>query len=1304
MATNYNKIKWGTDTPSVIAWKADATHTYYPGIVKWGSDVVFARAVEISTATKTGMSGLTGSLTAFTVPTNVSRASGYFYGDQITATATYQTYWTGSTTATKSLSEVFSLTTSSTPSTYYLRDLFTPTRIGTRSITVTGDSHVNVSAAYTKLDGTAGSVATKSTTAKTVNDAWQGAVITASYAVDTYYKTVTVSGMGQHSAGTTAITATATSTQKIRQVTVKKVTSTHAAASSFAVTYYSDASTSVSKTAAGTYSSFSGKAVTWVVNAPEYCTAVSPNGNIAAADNENAITVDTGCTRNARTLAVKGDSHAQVTITYTNTSGTTGQTITTKSTTAASTTTAWQGATASAGVVYDSYYKKSTETNIGTIAVGNTTVTASATSQEKKRAIDVAFNTGISGITIKYQSASGTTVTVTPTAAGAVTNSSFSGAQITCTPTAAQYYTISATGNIAAANNETKVTVSPTASEKKRAIDVTFNSHISGITVKYQSSSGTTVTVTPTASGAVTNSSFSGAKVTYTVTAAAYYTASGGELPAADNTTKVTVSPTASEKKRAIDATLNANVASLTVKYQSSSGTTVTVTPTASGAITNSSFSGAKVTWNATASTYWTMTTSGEIPAADNTTKVTVSPTATRRARAVTLSGANCNFTVTYKNLSNTTTTKTAVAAQSLSDVWSGAQLTASVAANTYWSLSASSGTGTINASESAHTVSGTAVRKMRKLRNDPTSPISVTATYVTSGGVTSSSNLAASASVDIWCGAVATYYWAAAPQYAAHVAGTQSGTINANDTTTTYTLSPSLTGLTRNLVTQVTFNQTLVESLANNVTLVLNGPACYGTGAWNNETWSQTSSQSKTYIIAQGSTYVLSASSLPSTATYYTIAEPGSVSITPGSSNATRSFEIVRRPRTVQFEAVGNTGGSIVFDYGSYDSTTTNDAAGNTVTLTVGGTTTYTVPNYWSGYEGGNDEIDYWASHGSVLVGTTSAVANSRPFTTLATVTYNNSAAYSQTKSFPDPGTDTYRLIQAVIPGYRVNIPKPGLGRNNITYGVCAYSAWTGSQPGTINGTTANTSTTINIGVATGDLVVWYSTVKSYFTATGAGTAVNNYGKVTYGNVGASTDGYSIPTPTATPLTRTVKIIVPSYASYVLSALTLTGYNSTTTQATTLNVARTSGTKTYTLWRGGAATLTASANGGTTYWSISGTGSVAVGTPITHTFSLGASYIPKSYGQDGGDCRITVYNPTSVTITFSWNGSGDFYDSDMESVVSPEMTDTTVPPNTTKDLSIYNHDQNIYYFENVYLTLQFPNSSATQTIELSNM
>lgn len=1253
MATNYNNIKWGTNTPTVIAWKADANHTYYPGIIKWGSNVVFARAVEVDdSTTKTGMSGITGSLTGFTVPTNVSRASGYFYGDQITATATYQTYWTGSTTATKSLSELFSLTTSTTPSKYYLRDLFTPSRAGTRSITVKGDSHVTVTGSYTKLNGSAATVSTKSTTAKIVNDAWQGAQIVTSTAVDTYYKLASSSGIGTTAAGTANVSAEATSTQKVRKVTVKKVTSTHAAASSFVVSYYSNASTSVSKTAAGTYDSFSGKDITWTVTAPNYCTAVSPSGTVAAANNENAITVDTGCTRNARTLAVKGDSHAQVTITYTNTSGSTGQTITTKSTTAASTTTAWQGATASAGVVYDNYYKKSSETNIGTIAVGNTTVTASATSQEKKRAIDVAFNTGIHAITVKYQSASGTTVTATPTAAGAVTNSSFSGAQITCTPVASIYYTITSNGNIAAANNETKVTVSPTAGEKKRAIDVVFNSNITRITITYQPNNGTIVTSGTTGTCTVTNSSFSGAKVTYTAIAASYYTTSGGELPAADNTTKVTVSPTASEKKRAIDATLNANVASLTVKYQPSSGTTVTVTPTASGAITNSSFSGAKVTWNATASTYWTMTTSGEIPAADNTTKVTVSPTATRRPRGVSVQISNCAVIATYVNLSGTATSRTVVGApsQSIDDVWSGAALTASVVANTYYSLTSSSGTGTNAASESNLTISGSATEKMRKVYNSSSSPISLTITYYVSNSATSSATLTAGQNRSVWCGQVTTYSWAAAPQYAAHQSGTQTGTVASNNTTADVTLSPSLTGLTRNLVTQVTYNQSLVESLANNVTLKLNGAACYGSGAWTNETWSQTSSQSKTHVIAQGSTYTLVGVGLPSTATYYEIEEPSSYSITKGASNVTREFTIARRPRMVQFIATGNTGGRVIVDYGSYDSTTTNEAEGSIVTLTVGSTATHTVPNYWSGYADNGGEVDFWASHGSVLVGTTSSISSSRPFTTLATVTYNNSARGSDTTSFPDPGITNYTIYIPVIPGYRVTIPKPGLGRNNITYGVCAYSSWTGSQPGTINGTTSSTSTTINIGVATGDLVVWYSTVKSYFTATGAGTAINNYGKVTYGNVGASDDFYNIPTPTATPITRDVRITKNGSVTLGLTSAKVTGYNPNTTTSATWNIPvnKTTGSI-FSTWIGGAATLTAVAKN--QYWTATGTGTVAIGQPtgtVTYTFSLGAQLVPSAEEVSQGNIYITIYNPTTSAMTVTYDSNGSLiYDED---------------------------------------------------------
>lgn len=1122
MATNYNKVKWGTDTPSVIAWKADASHTYYPGIVKWGSDVVFARAVDVDgSTTKTGLSGIASSLTAFTVPTNVSRASGYFYGDQITATATYQTYWTGSTTATKSLTELFSLTTSTTPSKYYLRDLFTPSRTGTRSITVTGDAHVNVSAAYTKLDGTAGAVSTKSTTSQTVNDAWQGAVITASYAVDTYYKTVTVSGMGVTPIGTANVTATATSTQKVRQVTVKKVTNTHAAASSFVVSYYSNASTSVSKTAAGTYDSFSGKDVTWVVNAPAYCTAVSPSGTVAAANNENAITVDTGCTRNARTLAVKGDSHARVTITYTNTSGATGQTITTKSTTATSTTTAWQGAAASAGVVYDTYYTKSTESNIGTIAIGNTTVTASATSQEKKRRIDVSLT----------------------------------------------------------------------------------------------------------------------------------------------------------------------NVASVTVKYKSTADASVTTTtPTASGTVTLNSFSGAKVTWNgATAATYWTLsTTSGEINAADNTATVTITAAATRRARSVVLSGANCNFTVNYRNLSDSPTTKTAVAAQTLTDVWSGAALTAAVAANTYWSLSASSGTGTINASENAHTVSGTVVRKMRTITNSSSSPLSVTITYYNSSGtqITTNNVVGAGSSVSAWCGQNTTYQYAAAPTYVTN--SNPSGTITANDTNAAVTLSPSLSGLARTLKTQVTYNQSLVESLANNVTLRLNGAACYGTGAYTNYDWSQTSSQAPSRDIAQGSTYTLQGLSLPSAATYYTIS-PSSCNIGQGSSTVTREFEIVRRPRTVKFQSTGDTGCSIVVDYGSYDSTTSNGVAGTVVTLTNGGTSSHQVPNYWSGNAGDDDEIDYTLPHGTIRVNSQdlSAYINSRPFTSIGQSIYNNTVNVSTVEGFPVAGTSdkTYTLL--LESGYYVDVPTPGLGRNNIVFGICNYNTWSSSQPSTMNGTTVTTvSSRKYVGVSTVNMLVWYSTLKPYFTATTAGTTNSNYGKVTYGDVSSSRNYYSITTPTASPVVRPVHIKKASIITYALSSMQLKACNSTNTASGTWNIGINTTTGLVNTWLGAPATLTAVAN---SYWTATGTGTVVTGNPSsgTYTFNVSAQLLTyRDEVQQDGTVDIDIYNPTSTAMYMKID-SMDCYDADGNYLQSPIATPTTTLIGAGRHYTFtISADRDIYEYE----------------------
>lgn len=638
MATNYRQLRWeGTaGLASSVKW-VNGNTTVYPAVVKWGTDTVFARAMDVTMTTKDGINSISYTFAAGDASAAISRGTyGFFWGDTFTATPVAASWWTV-TPASKTVvlnGNYFDLSSSATPSTLYMRDFFTASRLP-RALSVTGDAHVQVTGNYINTSNNSATVTTKSTTTKTVTDAWQGATVTFSATADKYWKINNSSGLGTHEPGTTNLAASAQSRIKTRSISFTKKDGID----SITVTWYStdtSGSTTATPNVSGsvTTSSFSGQPIDITPNATQYWSAPGAY-TIEAANNEAAIYISPTATRLPRTIKIVGDAHATVSLSYTNTngdpaSGSATTTVVTKSD-------VFQGAAATTTATYATYWKKDSEANIGTIAKGATDVFAKAVSTRKLRTITVTKSSHISAITVTYTTSSETEASQSFTASGSIVNT-FSGGKVTYSAAAAPYYTTSG-GTVSEADNENGVTVAPAPTEKKRAIDVRVNSGIDSITIKYLPSTGAmVVTTTPNVSGAVTNSSFSGAVVTWSAAAADYFILSttSGTIAAANNTAKVTVAPPAGLKlSRYAGVTRGTywtrGISAATMYFVSSTGTSTTRTNasiplTATGSYDKEVWQGGEVTFSISANNGWTFTAPAAIEPGSTTVRRTVNP------------------------------------------------------------------------------------------------------------------------------------------------------------------------------------------------------------------------------------------------------------------------------------------------------------------------------------------------------------------------------------------------------------------------------------------------------------------------------------------------------------------------------------------------------------------------------------------------------------------------------------------------------------------------------------------------------
>lgn len=346
----------------------------------------------------------------------------------------------------------------------------------------------------------------------------------------------------------------------------------------------------------------------------------------------------------------------------------------------------------------------------------------------------------------------------------------YHGGTVSLYPTPATYWTVtspvSATVDFLTTTTFTGADHIQLPTRKLRNLTVTKNSNISSVTATYVNSSGVITYASPS-SGSALNQSWSGGTVTWAASAATYWTCTAsGTIAPANNTTAVTVSPTASRKLRNVVVTQNSNVSAITTTYVNSSGTTTSVTT--GGAY--SSWSGGTVTWAASAATYWTLSTSsGTIAPADNTSAVSVNPTPTRAERSVTVT-KNSNIDSILVEYHNTTagarTSTIASASGSIPLVWQGAGITWTPSAATYWIASGSSAA----AGTSAVSISPTATREMRTITFTKNTHIeSVSILYTNSSGVSTRTTRTSTGTVSAWEGATVTWTATAETGYTAN-------------------------------------------------------------------------------------------------------------------------------------------------------------------------------------------------------------------------------------------------------------------------------------------------------------------------------------------------------------------------------------------------------------------------------------------------------------------------------------------------------------------------------------------------------
>lgn len=489
--------------------------------------------------------------------------------------------------------------------------------------------------------------------------------------------------------------------------------------------------------------------------------------------------------------------------------------------------------------------------------------------------------TGVASLTCTKTSA-----TCEPTSqTGTVANNAaiYHGDRLYWTATASPYYTVSVPyynsssstyfTDFKSTRTATGVSLcGVTAERATRSVTATINDHISSIAVSFtKKSDGGSGSTIVTSSGSIADV-WQGGAITYTPSASLYWTASAGTIAAGAGA--ASIAPTASRAPRTVNVNVNENISSVKVTYtETGTGQSISVTKTSSGSVANV-WQGDTVTYTVTPATYWT-SSGGSYNA--GTSAITISPTASRAARAtnVTINAQVSSVSVSYTNISGSSASITKTTSGSIASVWQGADITYTVATDTYWTASG----GTISAGTGTATIAPVASRAPRSVTtivDGHVTGITVTYTNTETGSSASTTRTSTGSVSNVWQGAGISYsvttedYWSSAP-------GTyEAGTSAVNIYPTTTRTARSVNVVINNYINAVTVNYTNTSGESKSATIASNQPI---SGVWQGAQINYTPSCA-TYWSAPGGGF-----------------QPGtsSVSIAPTASRSPRAVSVTK-------------------------------------------------------------------------------------------------------------------------------------------------------------------------------------------------------------------------------------------------------------------------------------------------------------------------------------------------------------------------------------------------------------------------
>lgn len=676
MATNYKKLKWGTDTPDTVKWNTATPE--YPGLVLWNGTPVFARAVDFDFTTKTGISSFTSKLMAYSVPSSVARDGYYFWGDKLTVTANLATWWTTTVNYVDFTVKDYIPLTNSYVGAVGVRYSFpvsrTPRNVTVNGIDV-GDSHS--ASIYTQYRDLENLYKTLMVTGSEDVTAWAGGLVTVSIASTGlwYEERLLYDNIADVARGTSYTFAegeddinisaypipgarelTVNKTDKLNQLsaitaTYTRVINPHTIDATTQATTIAVPTDTESSTYTNLYrnSSVNLTATLNSLNTAYMNLTITSVNSGASSDNCEFTIKATGKTRTLKYVQ-NGDSDAfnSRRLVYKDINGVV-QTVTPTQSIAY---TMWQGDVPVYNITGNTYYTVSITTEGW--SKGSQTATLTAVGAAKERTLNIgAFAYGMSKFSWSTTSDSGSTAITTGTSATLKQPYTYNYSITTPSP---DYFniTMSPTKN---EPGDSTLNVSFSSTGKTRNYTVYWGDKITSVTGQYISGSWITTNYAPTVSGSgykKYTDVWRGAGITVNATAATYYTPfyTTTHMDADVNDAACTISTVLTPRKLTF-TTYSANLNSATVWYTDTSDTRVS--SSVAGTFTDV-WQGAAITYTATAASYYTTSIVSSNLGATTATIAVLTISATPADRDLTL---DVNSTILGHNYINEITIRT---------------------------------------------------------------------------------------------------------------------------------------------------------------------------------------------------------------------------------------------------------------------------------------------------------------------------------------------------------------------------------------------------------------------------------------------------------------------------------------------------------------------------------------------------------------------------------------------------------------------------------------------------------------------